>query len=58
MDQIDLLRNMTESQRLEQAFQLSDLVRELAIGGIKKDFPHLTQKEVISVLVKRLTKKI
>lgn len=35
MDQINVLRKMTGEQRLDQAIQLSELVRELAIINIK-----------------------
>ena len=34
MDQSAILRTMTGQQRLEQAFQLSDFVRELAVKNI------------------------
>jgi len=34
MDQAAILRTMTGQKRLEQAFQLSDFVRELAVKNI------------------------
>ena len=34
MDQAAILRTMTGEKRLEQAFQLSDLVRELSVKNI------------------------
>jgi len=55
MDQAAILRTMTGQKRLEQAFQLSDLVRELAMkniisGGIRSK--KLIQKELQKRMVK------
>ncbi len=54
MKQIDLYRNMSGEKRLEIAFRLSDLVRELAILNIKSDNKNLSHKKVIHKLNKRL----
>ena len=45
---------MTGEQRLEQAFQLSDLTRELAILNIKENFPKLSKKGIIKKLRERI----
>lgn len=54
MNQIDIYRKMTGEERLEQAFQLSKMVRELAIANIKSDYPHLSHMEVMRKLRKRI----
>lgn len=53
MDQLTLLRKMTPEQRLEQACQLSDLVRELAIKNIQKQ-KRCSRKRAIKEYMKML----
>ena len=54
MNQIQIYKKMTGEQRLEQAFQLSDLTRELAILNIKENFPKLSKKGIIKKLRERI----
>lgn len=53
--QEDLLRKLSGQKRLEQAFLLSDFVRQLAILNIKKEAAKkLTQKQFFNKLKTRL----
>lgn len=54
MDQATLLRKMSGIQRLEQAFQLSDLVRELAIKNITSG-KKLSKNAIRKELAKRIS---
>ena len=49
-----ILRAMTPEERLTQALELSDLVRELFEEGLRRRFPHLSEKEFHSLLLQRL----
>ena len=60
MDQTTILRRMTGKKRLEQAFKLSDLVRELSLKNItstgirsKKEIQKELQKRVMQVTSER-----
>lgn len=53
MNQAILLRKLTGKQRLEQAFKLSDFVRELARKNITKD-KKLHKHQELNELKKRL----
>jgi len=50
------LRNLTPEQRLLKAFELSELVRELFIQGLRKRYPNLSEDEFHKLLMKRLEK--
>lgn len=55
MNQVKALRKLTGSDRLEQAFMLSEFVRELAVSDIKGRLgPRATKKEVAAALHQRL----
>lgn len=55
MNQAKVLRGLTGEQRLEQAFGLSDLVRELAITNIKQELgTNVTKEKIIAKLRERL----
>lgn len=45
--QLKVLRNMSGAQRLKAALELSDLVRSLALGRIRQEFPEISQAELI-----------
>jgi hypothetical protein len=47
-------RNLGETGRLRIAFQLSDLVRALAVAGIRKRNPDYTEEQVMKVLTHQL----
>lgn len=58
MDQAKILRKMTGEQRLEQAFELSDLTRDLAIINIKEQLgKKASKKKVMEMLKRRLNLK-
>ena len=54
MNQVDLLKKMSGLKRLEQAFELSDLIREIALSAINQEFPHLSKKEKMEKLIQRI----
>ena len=55
MNQVAILRNMTGVKRLEQAFLLSDFVRELALKNISQHSSRkLSKKELMQKLRERI----
>ena len=55
MDQDSILRNLSGEQKIEQAFLLSEFVRDLAKQNIKKQLgKKATNKKIINELQKRL----
>lgn len=53
MDQTTLLARMSGEERLEQAFKLSDFVRELALKNIRVG-KKLTKKQALRELARRM----
>jgi DNA-binding PadR family transcriptional regulator len=51
---IEALRRMTPAQRMEKAFELSELGRKLFEQGLRKRFPDLSKEEFQALLRKRL----
>lgn len=41
---IQTLRQMTPSQRLMKAFELSDFSKQLFVHGLRRQFPHYTAR--------------
>jgi len=57
MNQARVLRKLTGEERLEQAFMLSEFVRELVVTNIKERLgPRATKKEITVALRRRLHK--
>lgn len=57
MNQARVLRKLTGEERLEQAFMLSEFVRELAVSDIKERLgPRATKKKIAAALRRRLDK--
>lgn len=55
MNQTKILRKLSGEQRLEQAFMLSEFVRELAISDIKNRLgPAATKDRMAAALRRRL----
>lgn len=55
MDQLTILRKMSGEKRLEQAFNLSETVRELSLIDIKNKLgKNATPEKMIKELKKRL----
>jgi len=53
---IQVLRSMTEEQRLQKAFELSAFSKALFIEGLRKRFPDATEEEFKRILLARLEK--
>ncbi|MEK7127203.1 MAG: hypothetical protein AAB838_00565 [Patescibacteria group bacterium] len=51
--QLDLLRKISPIKRLEAAFRLSALTRELALANIKSQNPNADKKELNNLLLQR-----
>jgi hypothetical protein len=47
---------MTPGQRLQTAFELSELSRSLFLEGLRKRFPDATKEELHQIFLKRLEK--
>lgn len=55
MNQVKVLQKLTGGERLEQAFMLSEFVRELAVADIKTRLgPRATKKGIAVALRRRL----
>jgi hypothetical protein len=53
---LEILRSMTPGQRLQKAFELSELSRLLFLEGLRKRFPDVTKEELHQIFLKRLAK--
>lgn len=51
---IETLRRMTPEQRLEKAFELSAMARQLFIDGLRKRFPDMPDEEFHQLVLERL----
>jgi hypothetical protein len=49
-----VLRNLTPEQRLQKAFELTEMVRQLFKQGLRKRFPDLSDEELHQLYLKRL----
>ena len=53
---LQTLKNMTPEQRLQKAFELSSLTKNLFLHGLKKRFSNKTEAEIKSIYLKRIAK--
>lgn len=53
---IQTLRRMTPEQRLEKAFELSRMTRELFIQGLRERHPTMPDDQFHRLVLKRLSK--
>jgi hypothetical protein len=53
---IQILRQMTPQQRLQKAFELSEMSKELFKQGLRKRFPDLSEEEFHKLYLERLEK--
>lgn len=53
---LEILRSMTPGQRMEKAFELSEMAKQLFIDGLRKRHPHLSDEEFRTLLLERLAK--
>ena len=51
---IKALRAMTGEQRVQKAFELSEMSRSLFVAGLRQRFPDLSEEEFRKLLVERL----
>jgi hypothetical protein len=51
-----ILRAMTPGQRLQKAFELSELGKRLILDGLRNRFPDATEEEIHQILLDRLEK--
>ena len=51
--QFEILQNMSDEQRMEIAFELSDKARQGLIADIKKQHPEFTNRQVINEVIRR-----
>ncbi|HEY2840216.1 MAG TPA: hypothetical protein VGJ26_13760 [Pirellulales bacterium] len=51
---LEVLRSMTEAERLEKAFELSELSRELFRIGLRQQFPEKSEAELRALYLERL----
>ena len=51
--QLEIRRRMTPEQRLQVAFELSDMCRAFRIAGIKRDHPDWSERQVVIELLRR-----
>lgn len=50
------LKSMTPEQRLQKAFELSSLSKNLFMQGLKKRFPGKTEAEIKAIYLERIEK--
>ena len=51
----DILRRMTPEQRIDKAFELTELTRRLFREGLRHRFPALTEPELHALYLRRLS---
>ena len=54
MNQAQVLKKLSGEKRLEQAFKLSDFVRELTLRNVQLLYPHLSKKDQLMKLQERI----
>ena len=53
-EEVERSRRMTPEQRFRGTLDMIDLVQELRMAGIRRDFPSADDSEVLAVLRKRM----
>lgn len=53
---LQTLRSMTPEQRLQKAFELSSLTKNLFLHGLKRRFPGKTEAEIKAIYLERIAK--
>jgi hypothetical protein len=51
---VEVLRSMSAAQRLDKAFELTELARRLFRLGLKKRFPNRSESELTRLYLQRL----
>lgn len=53
---IQTLRALTPQQRLEKAFELSQMTKDLLRAGLRRRHPHLNEEQLQQVYLERMKK--
>jgi hypothetical protein len=53
---LEVLKKMSPAERLEKAFQLSKMTKQLFLEGLRKRFPEKNEMEIRSIYLKRIEK--
>ena len=53
---LQTLKNMTPEQRLQKAFELSSLTKDLFLHGLRKRFSDKTEEEIKAIYLERIEK--
>ena len=53
---IKMMRRLSPQDRLKKSFELTELTKSLFLAGIKKRFPHLSDKEIKKIYLERISK--
>lgn len=53
---LEVLKKMSPAERLEKAFQLSNMTKQLFLEGLYKRFPEKNEMEIRSIYLKRIHK--
>lgn len=53
---LEVLKKMSPAERLEKAFQLSKMTKQLFLEGLHKRFPEKNEMEIRSIYLKRIQK--
>ena len=53
---LQTLAKMSPEQRLQKAFQLSAMAKELFLSGLRKRFPQSSEEEIKKIYLQRIEK--
>jgi hypothetical protein len=52
---LQTLQKMTPTERLQKAFELSEMTKQLFLQGIKKRFPDYSAEKTMEIYLKRIS---
>ncbi len=52
---LQTLQKMTSAERLQKAFELSEMTKQLFLQGIKKRFPDYSTEKIMEIYLKRIS---
>ncbi len=53
---LQVLASMSAEARLQKAFELSSLSRDLFLHGLRRRFPEMNERELRTIMLERLAK--
>jgi hypothetical protein len=56
VEYLKALRGMTPQERLQKAFELSEMARQVFKDGLRRRFPDLSEEELKRIYLERLAK--